>query len=434
MPLVKSLGTSRIGAVSFTSYFGSNVTEGIASIEKTESALNNLACLGYENGDKVLWGGAQRRGKIWQHTKGTISEWLEWAKMTWGKVSSEDEPVSNIIRDFLRPEKLDIPHPSEPIAIQWGELAQTRRSDKLIVTFAGMEVPSCFVTLDFIEKDENGVIRFRLSSETHNSEYALIISSTKPGGYAYEHISGEKVRIEYGRNPSVPLEEYLVKDPFIVRYADGTHSYNCYHIPVSLNAGAYSRDELEVWDWTGIPLNRESMGKTVETDTIQYRSFERLNDEFDVIFNDDGKGEAADLVCLRDGADENSIRLCLVHCKGAHDGRVTGSIQNFYEVCGQAQKSITAKHMGLQRLYLDLKRREETWLREGKSRFLKGDMKRLTYFRDKSRRASLEFELIIVQPGASARTVSDDILRLLATTELYLTKTTEAIFRVAVSE
>src|SRR5690606_22236923 len=42
LPLVKSLGSSRIGAISFTSYFGPNVTEGLASIEKAESALNNL--------------------------------------------------------------------------------------------------------------------------------------------------------------------------------------------------------------------------------------------------------------------------------------------------------------------------------------------------------------------------------------------------------
>jgi hypothetical protein len=63
LPLVKSLGSSRIGAISFTSYFGPNVTEGLASIEMAESLLNNLACLGYENGERVLWGGTQRRGR-----------------------------------------------------------------------------------------------------------------------------------------------------------------------------------------------------------------------------------------------------------------------------------------------------------------------------------------------------------------------------------
>lgn len=63
LPLAKSLGSSRVGAISFTSYFGPNVTEGLASIEKAESELNNIACLGYEDGDRVLWGGRQAQGE-----------------------------------------------------------------------------------------------------------------------------------------------------------------------------------------------------------------------------------------------------------------------------------------------------------------------------------------------------------------------------------
>jgi hypothetical protein len=40
---------------------------------------------------------------------------------------------------------------------------------------------------------------------------------------------------------------------------------------------------------------------------------------------------------------------------------------------------------------------------------------------------------VLVQPAASAETVTPEILRLLATTELFLTSTTQARFRVAVS-
>jgi hypothetical protein len=60
-------------------------------------------------------------------------------------------------------------------------------------------------------------------------------------------------------------------------------------------------------------------------------------------------------------------------------------------------------------------------------------MKRIAYFKEKARRAKLEFEMIIVKPGASLKCVTDDSLRLIATTELYLTKTTQASFRVIIS-
>lgn len=240
------------------------------------------------------------------------------------------------------------------------------------------------------------------------------------------------VRFRKGADPAISLEDYLQKDPFIVRYADGTYSYNCYHIPANLNGGLFDKDKLEVWDWRGVPLNKESMHKSADTATIQYRTFEQLRDGYDLIFNDDGCGEAADLICLKD-EDESTIRLCLVHCKGAYQGRISQDIRNFYTLCGQAQKSITTKHAGLPRLYHDLKRRHENWARDGASRFLKGDMKQLVFFKDKARRAKLQFEMILVQPGASLKTVTDDSLRLLATTELYLTKTTQASFRVVIS-
>lgn len=85
------------------------------------------------------------------------------------------------------------------------------------------------------------------------------------------------------------------------------------------------------------------------------------------------------------------------------------------------------------RLYHDLKRRHEIWMQGGHSRFLKGDIKQLAYFRDKARRAAVEFEVIIAQPGASAAAVNEDALLLLGTTELYLRKTAAAGLRVILS-
>lgn len=433
LPLVKSLGSSRVGAISFTSYFGPNVTEGLANIEKAEAELNNIACLGYENGDRVLWGGTQRRGKIWQVKNGSIADWIEWTKATWAKVATDDADVINITRDFLRPQKLDAPHVGYPISLQWGEHAQTGASDSQIVLFDNTEVPLLMVSVDVAGAEEAAPISIQLSSNNLVSIYRLTISKDLAGGYSHEHVSGPSIRIKRGSREPVAFNEYLQKDPLIVRYADGTYSYNCYHIAASLGNGLFPRDRLEFWDWTGIPLNRESMHKERAEDTIQYRAFEMLRDEYDVIFNDDGSGEAADLICFKDSAD-GSIHMCLVHCKNAHGGEISRDIRNFYVLCGQAQKNITAKHKGLSRLYNDLKRRNETWVREGVTRFLKGEMRQLSYFKEKARKAPVKLEVILVQPGASIRTITDDSLRLLATTELFLIKTTEASMRVVLSQ
>lgn len=432
LPLVKSLGSSRVGAISFTSYFGPNVTEGLDSIEKAQSSLNNIACLGYEGGDRVLLGCTQRRGKVWQQKNGSIAEWINWTRIIWSKVATDDELAPNITRDFLRPKKITSPYSSHPISVQWGEQVQLSFNDRQFVSFGPIEVPVFEVDLQVGELTADGQVGIRIISENNESEYRLVIDELLPGGYRHDHIKGPAVTFRRGSNDSEPLQEYLMKDPFIIRYVDGTFSYNCYHIPFILNAGVYPRERLEAWDWTGIPLNDESIHKAGNQATVQFRAFENLRDEFDLVFNDDGCGEAADLVCLKN-VDAETIRLCLVHCKGAHQGRVSQDIRNFYTVCGQAQKSVTAKHAGIPTLVHDLKARQDAWVREGNTRFLKGDIKQLYYFKEKARKAKLEFEMILVQPGASIRTVTDDILRLLATTELYVEKTTQAKFRVVIS-
>lgn len=432
MPLVKNLGSSRIGAISFTSYFGPNVTDGLARIEKAEAELNNIACVGYEDGDRVLWGGTQKRGKVWQHASSNISEWIDWTKHTWTKVASDQELETNITRDFLRPIKLDGPYKERPIAVQWGEQAQAGFSDKQFVIFGDTEVPLYLVELEIVSVEGNGNLVFRVSSDVAASNYRFEINRTLDGGYRYERVSGPALYFQRGKAGLEEFAEYLVRDPVIVRYADGTYSYNCYHIPVPLDSGQYSRDQLEVWDWGDIPLNRESMGKDRSKDTIQYHSYMCIAEEYDVIVNDDGKGEAADLVCLKE-IDNTTIQLGLVHCKGAEGGRISRDIRNFYTLCGQAQKCISVKHAGIPRLYYHLKRRQDLWLREGCSRLLKGDMKKLSYFKEKARRSNLDFEVVLVQPGGSRTDLSSDILKLLGNTELFLKKTTEGNLRVVVS-
>jgi hypothetical protein len=70
------------------------------------------------------------------------------------------------------------------------------------------------------------------------------------------------------------------------------------------------------------------MGKTGAADTIQHYAVQRLKAEFDLVFNDDGSGEAADLVGLKE-VDETTIRLCLIHCKNAYEPVISQDIQNF---------------------------------------------------------------------------------------------------------
>lgn len=429
LPLAKSLGSSRIGAISFTSYFGPNVTEGLASIEKSESQLNHIACLGYENGDKVLWGAAEKKAKVWQHRNGTINDWIKWCGHTYGKLEDDSGDETNITRDFLRPKKLDALYHLPPISIQWGEYLQSSFSDYLSIYFGETEVPLYLADIEIVESSTEDEIRFAFFTDTERSVYSLRLGGSFTKGYQYIHEEGPKVAFRVNRNTVREFDDQAYIDPPIIRYADGTFSYNNFHVPFNLDAGNYAPDRVEDWDWSGISLNKESMGIGQEQDTIQYRVYSKIKDEYSIVFNDDGAGEAADLVALRD-IDSDEIVLTLIHCKGAYGGKVSSDIRNLYTVCGQAQKSIAVKHEGLKKLSIDLRRRHDIWARRGGSRILKGDLKTLAYYVEKSRKAHVKFEVLIVQPGISADTLSADMSKLLATTELFLKRTTEADFRV----
>lgn len=67
-------------------------------------------------------------------------------------------------------------------------------------------------------------------------------------------------------------------------------------------------------------------------------------DKHDYLIDDDGCGEVADLVAIDNS--EHQIDVTLYHLKYAKGGKVTGQIENLYQVCGQAQKSIRWKYVG----------------------------------------------------------------------------------------
>lgn len=423
-PLVRNLGASQVGAISFTQYFGPNVTEGLSRIESAKSNLSNLAGLGYDNGDKVIWGCSQKKGKIWSVNSGSISDWVEWVKTAWDKVTAGGVDVSNITRDFLRPKRIGKPHTEYAIAVQWGEHIQADPEDRVMVLFDDIQVPLYLVDLRIISQGDGQPYQIAISSDTVCSVYTFTISEDLNGGFSYKIHEGAPVSIMRSSGPAKSIEEHLRTDPWIIQYVDGSYSYNCFLIELPHTIGEYQADRIECWDWSGIDIKKESMGKAREIDTVQWRSFEHIEQQYDVIVNDDGSGEAADLVGLKIVDDE--IHLGLVHCKYSGSMKPGARISDLYEICGQAQKSIRWKHAGMARLYDHLKYRENIWKTEGVSRFLKGSISDLAYIKHRARTTPLRLHIYIVQPGLMKDDITSNMLRVLGSTAIYLTNTSQA--------
>lgn len=425
-PLARNLGAAQIGAISFTQFFGSNVTEGLSLIEKSQSTLSNIAALGYESGERVIWGCSQRKGKVWSPQKnGSIADWCLWVKKAWDKIADETAREDNLTRNFLRPVRMKASHAAYPISAQWGEQLLMAFEDKVNFYFAEKSVPFYLVDLKTDGKEEDGSVRIVFSSEELFAVYKILILNSDAGkGYEYQLIEGVEVRIDKNHYDPVPLSEYMISDPVVIYYSDSSFSYNAHLVVVNENIGLYSKEDIIPFDWSGVNIKKESMGYARVQDSIQWRYFQHISDDYDVVINDDGSGEAADLVALK--VLDKEIVLTLVHCKYSSDKNPGKRLKDLYEVCGQAQRCIRWKHLNFNYLYQHIKRRQDQWRNRGYSRFLKGEIEELASIKNRSRTTPIKFQVIIVQPGLSLGDVSAEGLKLLGGASLYIKKTTMA--------
>jgi len=164
------------------------------------------------------------------------------------------------------------------------------------------------------------------------------------------------------------------------------------------------------------------------TDSIQYRAIVELKAEtepWDIILDDDGTGEIADVVAIR--IDQEGLLIRLVHCKYSHGDTAGARVEDLYEVCGQTQKSIMWRRNDLQSFFCTLDdRARKKQKRDGVSPFEVGDIKKSYEIQDNAMVLRRRMEMIIVQPGLSASRATTQQLDLLASTQAYLKTTINA--------
>ncbi|MBA5839116.1 hypothetical protein F9879_19525 [Morganella morganii] len=72
---------------------------------------------------------------------------------------------------------------------------------------------------------------------------------------------------------------------------EGNQRFYCeenYQIPIDIN-------KFEGWEWEEINLAKESQRDERRKDSIQYYTIQKIFSDYDIIFDDDGAGESADI-------------------------------------------------------------------------------------------------------------------------------------------
>lgn len=131
---------------------------------------------------------------------------------------------------------------------------------------------------------------------------------------------------------TLQIENYFYSETPSIWFANGDYleGNNYYELKSILQP--FTANEIETWDWTGVDLSAESQKYNPKiTNSIQFKVIQQLKQlPYDIIFDDDGSGEIADVVTIK--IEDDKINVELYHLKYAIDGVASRQIKNLYEV------------------------------------------------------------------------------------------------------
>lgn len=421
-----NVGTRRgIGQdVTFQSYFGKGVQDGIRELEQGTLIKNNIFGVGYKEGEKVSLG-CSVKGKIWSYQRGNLDELTKWCRDIGEIVSDNTIDPNVVLQHTLAIEKLQQRPNVMPILIDWNPEMYENIENKYSLSINGVNSDFAFVELDLINPsvDINQSLKFAIETENESVQFEIEIGlsqATNEPYYEVNQLTNQICTIKYG-NKNESLVSFFQNTTPTIWFADGSQLFGNLYVNLKVQPDVIS-DELIIADnWTGVDIRKESQDiAPYIQDSIQYYFIEKIKDDFQIIYDDDGKGEIADIIGINDS--DTVIDIHLFHLKYAKNGVVSNDINNFYQVCGQAEKSLKWKHKEGREFFNHLfKRKTKTLGGNSCSRIIKGTEDDLENLLNQAKwTKAMRFHIYIAQPSLSKANPSNDILLLLGNVQHYL--------------
>lgn len=425
----------------YTGRMGPDVGQRLTDAQKRNTQRTVLFGAGYAGGEKTTIG-ASRKGRVWSFQRLRLDTFATWCESVGKKVSDETIDQDAVLAGTLEP-VIAMERPNAmPISIDWPLAVYHDLERGYSLRFGDDEpVPFYFVGMELSDPSETGDLLFRIFTEDATAVFRLEIvrQSDDASDYRVVHVSGDAVALHAAR-ASRSAEAFLSEHPPLIWFADGACLEGNQQVSPKGRCEPYDRAKIEAWDWTGIDLTKEAQGTGRSADSIQRRVIERVlaDGSFEVVFDDDGAGESADVVAIRQAkrGGGTEIDVFFYHCKFSKE-KPGARVDDLYVVCGQAQKSIAWLFSQEKRtdLFQHLLKREPKRRGTAEStRFERGGLAELMAFVEMSRVCRLNLHIRVVQPGMSKAAASSAQLELLAATEHYLAETCQIPFVVIASE
>lgn len=372
--------------------------------------------------------GASRKGRGWSHEQARdIRDWVRWASQVGPTITDTSISLESVTSGFLLPEPARERPPYVPLSIEWPYQLVATFSDRRKASYSDQPFSLLDTELSLTEHTPDRPLRFELKTPLWALEFEF--NEDDPPTI---HPVGNDGQI-FTPSGSGSLAAFLTAHGLLVTFEDGAVLVEQgFLLRPDRERRLFPVDAIETIDWSGVNIKRESQGADRDPVTIQHRAIQALQSEEDweVVLDDDGTGELADIVLLR--RNEDALDVLLAHCKYSSGDKPGARIDDLYDVCGQSMKMNRAKSIP-EMLTKRLFRREQQRQAAGKSGLVAGDIETLAAIAREARYRALQVTVAIVQPGMSKSVVSEDMRALLGATDRFLSETHGMRLRVIAS-
>ncbi|MCA8010117.1 DEAD/DEAH box helicase [Burkholderia cenocepacia] len=417
--------------IRYIARMGADVAARLSESSRKTARRAVISGVGFEKGATATIG-ATKRGRVWSFQRLRLESFARWCKHIGAKVIDETIDPEDVLKGTLVPKLVKERPDVMPITVEWPDcIYQEQESVYSIQLGAAAATEFWRLGIELVNPAETGEIVFRVYSDSSEAVLRLEVTPVDDETVStYRFVSVGPAGTLTKRQNSWALSDFFDENPPLITFADGSYLEGNLLVALPDIYAPYDREQIAVWDWSGVDIKKEAQGATREPDSIQFKVIEDLKKvgEYDIIYDDDGSGEAADVVTIKLTEDDTrtTIEVDFYHCKYSQDSSAGGRVGDLYEVCGQAQKSISWLQNQLRHteLFVHLLRRDPK-VRKGKelSRYQTGDRDTLAVIRNRSRTAVLKLRVFIVQPGLSRSKATPEQLSLLSVTENFLLET-----------
>lgn len=378
----------------------------------------HVSCSGTNRRGDREYIGYSSASKVWSVENVLIPKLVQWAQTLAWRIENFENTVTGSGVDRLSTGTELRELPENIIAADWPQKAYIS-PPQLCVKSLGIETVLVDLELDVDRSppQTNGSVRLILAGEAFRMhiDYTLLRTGAKFDPVEYK---SEEVVIKSGPK-EIPLVEYLREHPpplFLADFSrvDGGQLFTAPDV-----VEQFDKQRIETIDWHSENVNirlelyeEDSTGQALSIHEYLLRSLDASDAE--IVFYDHGPGEMADVITIGETSDK--VLISFHHCKKSSQPTPGSRTDDVYEVASQVVKSISWLR-GQNTIFTQIKKRMRS--RSG-SCFVKGDQDVLNQIAERSQQVSMDYEMVLVQPGISQQKMKDNVANALASANNFI--------------